>query len=40
MEGIEKYIDYFLFIVVDCEVGFGGLLNVFEFTKFMVIFWF
>lgn len=36
MEELDRYIDFFLLIVVDCEVGFGGLLNVFEFIKVMV----
>lgn len=30
------YVDYFLSIVVDVEVGFGGVLNVFELMKAMI----
>lgn len=34
--GDEGYIDYFLPIVADAEVGFGGVLNAFELMKNMI----
>lgn len=34
--GDEGYVDFFVLIVVDVEVGFGGVFNVFELMKVMI----